>query len=103
MLPMPIPNAALSPADIPAANADVGTFARFALTFNGYEVHGSFDACAKIPNERRSTTLTELRTCLFFEQRRWHHFGDLPDEKNLAYWRSLVEQIRQRVIRAQFD
>lgn len=69
----------------------IGDFAR---TFDGYEYWGSFDRCAEIANAQRGETLTELRTCLFFEQRRWHHFGDYPNDDAMRYVRGIIECIR---------
>ena len=48
-------------------------------------------------NERRSKSLTDLRVCLFFEQRRWHHFGSHPDDEAMAYIRELLDRIRAHV------
>ena len=70
---------------------------RFALTFDGYEHCRSFEACAEVANFRKHNTLSDLRTCLCFEQRRWHHYGDTPDEAAPAYWRELIEKIRSKV------
>ncbi|MEI8340970.1 MAG: hypothetical protein WCH43_05455 [Verrucomicrobiota bacterium] len=66
----------------------------FALTFNAYDRVGDFDHVAKIGNRARKKfdekgilpeDIDEIRTCLFFEQRRWRHFdGDPyqePEEK----------------------
>ncbi len=47
---------------------------------------------------KRHETLAELRTCLFFEQRRWRHYGENPDEVALSEIRKLVDAIRERVI-----
>ena len=66
----------------------------FALTFDAYEVLGSFEACGEIANARNSETLTNLRTCLFFEQRRWRHFGEEPDSSSMEYIHGIVEKIR---------
>lgn len=93
-----ISNSELTANDIPGADADWLTIGRFALSFDGYEVHGSSEACAKIANSRRAGTLRDLRTCLFFEQRRWRHFAEEPDREAMEYIRSLVEQIRDRVL-----
>jgi hypothetical protein len=79
-----IPNRELKVSDLPAPGADWSTINRFALTFNGYEQLGSFEACAEIANARKSDTLTDLRACLFFEQRRWHHFGGEPDPTSIG-------------------
>jgi hypothetical protein len=69
----------------------------FALTFDGYWHWGSFEACAEVANARRGGPLAELRICLFFEQRRWRHFGDEPDARAMAYIRGIISSIRARV------
>ncbi|MGC4031177.1 MAG: hypothetical protein QM754_05445 [Tepidisphaeraceae bacterium] len=97
MLPVPIDNQNLQATDIPADTAEWGDIVRFAQTFNGYHVHGSFAVCGQIANERRHDTMTNLRTCLFFEQRRWNHFGRDPDGEAMEYIRSLLQKIRSRL------
>jgi hypothetical protein len=88
---------------IPKQDADWSTIAEFALTFNGYEHHGSFERCAEIAGARRVNTLTELRTCLFFEQRSWRNAGEEPGEVAMIYIRSLVEKISAKVVGGEFD
>ena len=83
--------------EIPLPDADWDEIGAFALTFDGYEHHGSFDKCADIANGRQHDTLVDLRTCLFFEQRRWRHFGDGPTGDALEYIRELVRSIRNKV------
>ena len=90
-----IDNEDLRVEDIPEPDATWDALQRFALTFDGYGVFG--DACGEIANARRHTTLSELRGCLFFEQRRHRHFGDPPGPDDLRYLRSLVDEIRRRV------
>jgi hypothetical protein len=80
--------------DLPGPQADWSTISAFALTFDAYVVLGSFEACAEIANARNSETLTDLRTCLFFEQRRWRHFGEEPDSSSLEYIHGIVEKTR---------
>jgi hypothetical protein len=92
-----IRNADLTLEEIPAAGAGTHTIKRFASTFDGYKHCGSFAECAEVANSARQDTLTDLRTCLFFEWRRWHHFGESPDEEAEICWRGLVEKIRGRV------
>ena len=101
-----IANADLKETDLPPPEAEWHAVGRFALSLNGYEKWGSFEKCAQIGNEGarafRATgavpdSLIELRTCLFFEQRRWRHYGFDPDEEAMAYTRALVERIRDRV------
>jgi hypothetical protein len=97
MLPNEITNDQLTAKDVPPADAHYDTIQEFALTFDGYKQNGSFDACAEIANHRRHDSLSDLRTCLFFEQRRWRHFGNEPDQEAMSYIRSVVEKIRQRI------
>jgi hypothetical protein len=97
MLPELIPDERLTLDCIPSDGASDDEILKFAFTFNGYEHHGSFEACAKIANARRQESLSDLRTCLFFEQGRWRHFGQDSDDESKQYFRSLVSQIRQRI------
>ena len=96
--PRYIANAELQLADVPPPDADWNTLTAFALSFNGYQTLGSFEVCAEIANARKSDTLTNLRACLFFEQRRWRHFGEHPDSEAMSYIRGIVEQIRQKIV-----
>jgi len=93
-----IPNKSLRLEDIPWPVDHRYPLDSFALTFNGYKECGSFEECARIANDAQPTTLTELRACLFFEQRRWRHFGVGPDEDAITYMWSLVERIRAKVM-----
>ncbi len=99
-MPQYISNKRLRAEKMPLPAADWSEIQRFALTFDGYEHWGSFDQCAEIANAQRHDTLTDLRTCLFFEQRRWRHFGFAPDEGSMIYIHELLEQIRARVAAA---
>jgi hypothetical protein len=92
--------------NIPLADADITDIFAFASTFNGYKAHRPFAACAEIANNALSVyqensslplSLVNLRTCLFFEIRRWHHYGDIPDEETVLYMRAVVEAIRNIV------
>ncbi len=99
-----IPNPKLKFADIPARLDRWNQSAqKFALTFDGYEHHGSLEACAKIANRKVPKTLTDYRTCLFFEQRRWRHLDCEPGKKDLAYIRSLLAGIRKMVAQGKLD
>ena len=92
--------------DIPSSRASWKNIQPFALTFNGYEHWGSFQKCREVANAGRdiyrkeeplAQSLTDLRTCLFFEARRWKHFGKHPGKKSMEYIRALVDGIRVRV------
>ena len=93
----PISNADLKLQDVPSPSAGWDDICPFALTFNGYKHWGSFEKCAEIANARRRNTLNELRTCLFFEQRRCNHLGEQPDEELMNYIRSLLEAMRDKL------
>ena len=92
-----IPNNKLQLAQIPGDDASFAELCEFAHTFNGYKAFGSFEACADIANCGDHSSLDHLRACLFFEARRWRHFGEAPDGEALAYWRELVRKIRETV------
>lgn len=103
---MEIADSDLTLADVPLPTADWGRIGAFALTFDGYAYWGSFEACAEHAShslkewqEKQSLpiSLTQLRTALFFEQRRWRHFGYDPDPKSMVYILALIEAIQQKV------
>ena len=84
--------------------------AQFALTFDGYKALG--DPAGDMANATRRGwnengvlphDLIDLRSCLFFEQRRYRHFGWNPDEDAMRYIRALIEAIRERVVEAEGD
>ena len=92
-----IPSDDLSSDDLPGDGASLSELIKFAHTFDGYKHWGSFEKCAEIANSRDHSSLDSLRTCLFFEARRWRHFGEEPDSEADAYWRLVVAQIRRAV------
>lgn len=99
----PLLNAELRNDHLPSPRAAWPKIEAFALTFDGYEYWGSFDKCAAIANGRDHSTLTNLRTCLFFEQRRWRHFGEQPDAEALTYMRGIIREIRSKVTRGDLE
>ena len=98
-----IPNDQLKLESVPSPNADWQQIEQFALTYSGYTECGSFERCAEIANAHRNSTLSELRTCLYFEQRRWRHFGETPTTDAMTYIRELVEKIRQKLAEGQLE
>ena len=74
-------------------------------TLDGYEEKGDFEACLAFANEVRArwestgtlpADLADLRTALFFEQRRWRHSNEDPfTAEEWRYWTSLVNAIRE--------
>ncbi len=52
------------------------------------EARRTFGETASVPG-----SLEECRASLFFEQRRWRHFGTPPDPKSMDYLRAVVRRI----------
>ena len=101
-----IPNSQLINGDLPSRRAAWKNIIPFAQSFNGYEHWGSVQKCREVAkhgialhkaNQDLTQSLTDLRTCLFFEARRWKHLERTPNKAGLVYVRALVEAIRMRV------
>jgi hypothetical protein len=106
-----IPNSQLIESDIPGNHAVWKKIQPFAFTFNGYDYWGSFKKCREVAqhgvdlhrNQQDLTqSLTDLRTCLFFEARRWKHFEKNPSKKGMEYIHALVGAIRIRVLAKEY-
>jgi hypothetical protein len=89
-----IPNSELSLQDLPPDNAPWDLLAEFALTFQGSNILDS----GTIANDRLHDTLSNLRTCLRFEQRRYRHMGAEPTGDELEYMQSLIFKIRAKLL-----
>ncbi|HUI03931.1 MAG TPA: hypothetical protein VLZ77_10340, partial [Acidimicrobiales bacterium] len=98
-----IANAALGPDDIPVRGDSSDALAEFALSYDGYAYWDDLPELANRVLQRwtrdRSlpATLDELRGCLFYEQRRWHHFGEDPAGRSARYMWAVVEAIDELV------
>lgn len=55
---------------------DPSAIFEFAMTFDGYQAHGSFDACAAAAKTRKRDTLEDIRNELFFACRASRHMQD---------------------------
>lgn len=91
-----IPNEDLRVELLPEPGADWTEIATFAHTWDGYSLYESVVECGKFANSPRQEGegLAELRTRLFFEARRYRHFGHPPDPDAMHYIHELVEEIR---------
>lgn len=47
----------------------------FAMLYNGYDRHGSYEACAEAANQKKRETLDDLQNELFFSFRAGVHLG----------------------------
>jgi len=89
-------NTELTPADVPAVGEPWPRIEPFALTFDGFRYWGSVEKCAEVAS-RTPGTLTDLRTCLFFEARRWKNLGRQPDVASMKRIRALISVIQQKI------
>jgi hypothetical protein len=90
-------NTELKPADIPSFKENWSRIEPFALSFDGFRHWGSVEKCAEIAHAKRIGSLTDLRTCLFYEAKRWGSLGKVPDTVSMRYIRALVYAIREKV------
>lgn len=89
---------------LPPDNADIHDIFRFATsTYAGYDLHGGVEGLAGLANPivdgwREDGALPgevdNIRAALFFEARRWHHYGYEPDDEAERYVRALLGQLR---------
>jgi hypothetical protein len=112
-------NRSLGLNDLPAADAPDRAVFAFATTFPGYEVWGGFDSCALVANSVAArhradgvlpSSLTLLRTALFFESRRerFVDFGGLWEERagwaeHRDYMRRLLDRARELIADGEID
>jgi hypothetical protein len=95
-----VPNAELAATEIPRRADSWDAVSDFALSYDGYEYWADLPELARRVVQRwtRSRTLPgaldELRACLFYEQRRWHHFGEEPTGRSAEYMRAILDAIR---------
>jgi len=101
-----IPNSLLINDDLPSSRSAWKNIIPFAQSFNGYEHWGTVQKCREVAKQGvalhkakqdLTQSLTDLRTCLFFEARRWKRLNKNPSKAGLLYVHALVEAIRVRV------
>ena len=90
---------------IPEITSEYGSIADFALTFDGYKWSDQVGAFANKTvgmyyadeSSLKLLSLTELRACLFFEQRRYRHMDEEPENGDREYINALLAEIINRV------
>ena len=86
---------------------DISSIWRYALTMDGYTYAKTNLGveCGDLANQKLEifetsgiwqASFEELRCCLFFEQRRWRHFGTDPSGDQLAGIQALCKAISER-------
>jgi hypothetical protein len=104
--PHEVPNESLTASAVPAVTASWHTVVGFAQTIDGYKAIGQKE-CAQLANRVKgefskdaasveTLSLTELRFCLFFEQRRFNHFGHEPQDADRTFINTLLEAIQKK-------
>lgn len=88
--PKIVPNEKLSAKKLPDPD-DERAVARFAMSFDGYEHYGSFEAAAAAARRRERQSLTDLRHELFMSFRGSRHRGD---DEYLSVYRELLPLFR---------
>jgi hypothetical protein len=101
------PTERLEAEDVPGPPATWSEITWFAAHLDGYRVFGqarlgamanaSVDFWRENKRVDDSLDLAELRGCLFFEYRRYHHFGHAPSTAETPYLRALMTAILDRV------
>jgi hypothetical protein len=90
------------PLEVPST----GLIFKYALCFNGYDAYGGLEGLGAMANDRRFFfsehglwvgSARELRGCLFFEARRWRHFGYSPEGADLQGIVQLFERIQHLI------
>lgn len=89
-----IPNSALSLEHLPEP-ADEGAVFEFAMSFDGYEFFGSFEAAAENARARKRDSLNDLRNELFMRARASKH---CDDSNLLASYRELLPLLKQAIL-----
>ena len=98
-----IANAALTSGVVPERGDTWETVSEFALSYDGYAYWEDLPELASrvLQGWTRDRTLPdsldELRGCLFYERRRWHHFGQDPAGRSAAYIWALADAIAEVV------
>lgn len=91
---------------IPHPNSSWDKISNYALTHNGYEhnpnVAGFANTLSVYFYEKKeipfSYTIDDLKDCLFYEQRRFRHYGWAPEGEDLKYIQALLSEIRDKTI-----
>lgn len=98
-----MPNAQLRVHGIPERGDSWDAVSSFSLSYDGYAY---WDDVSELATRRirgwtrhhtLPTSIDEVRACLFYEQRRWHHFGEDPNGRGEQYVWALLDTLRNLV------
>jgi hypothetical protein len=105
--PDEVPDDRLTASAVPPVTASWHTIVGFAHTMDGYKALGPKE-CPQFANSVKSEfsrnaasietlSVAQLRCCLFFEQRRFNHFGDEPQGADRIFINALLDAIRTKI------
>lgn len=96
-IPRQISNRDLVASKLPHVEGAWDEIARFALTFDGYKQFGEVADLARLDEQGRCGTLSEIRARLFFKQRKHRWNQTEPEAAEAGEVRELMAQLRDRV------
>jgi hypothetical protein len=98
-----VPNAQLRVHGIPDRGDTWDAVSSFSLSYDGYAYWDDVSELATrwirswTRHHTLPTSIDEVRACLFYEQRRWHHFGEEPNGRGERYIWALLDTLRSLV------
>jgi hypothetical protein len=106
-LTVEILNESLTASVVPSVTSSWQAIVKFAHTMNGDKAVGR-EKCARLANSVKTAfprnaaavstlSLTELRLCLFFEQRRFNHFGHAPQGADREFINAILDAIQRKL------
>ena len=91
-----ISTSALKLKHVPQEMASWRDISVFALSFDPNEMGDYGTKVGDLKNSGPDSSLMELRAHLYVEQRRWHHFGEIPDKVTMQQIRKIIKWIRYK-------
>jgi hypothetical protein len=84
---------------IPARGDSWDKIIEFAQLIDGYKIKGSFKAAADIANRSKINKLSieDLHVALFFEYRRYNHYGYGPDRESMEHIYKILDLLNYKV------
>jgi hypothetical protein len=98
-----VTNAQLRVHGIPDRGDPWEAVSSFSLSYDGYAYWDDVSELATrhvrvwTRDRMLPASIDEVRACLFYEQRRWHHFGEEPNGRGAQYVWALLDTLRSLV------
>ena len=83
--------------NLPDLGASWRVVSRFALTFDPVEIGDYGEKSGDLDNICDESSVVELRSHLYVEQRRWNHFGDDPDDETMDGIKTIMKMLHEKV------